>query len=141
MTRSVIKKGGSIMSAPNVSAPPISTSKVVPPSSVGQCSNAELFTALKNLRKRESDAIAEIVLHLAEVDRRQIYRDAGHSSLFAYCTQALGYSEGAAQRRIIAARCLKEHPEVYQKLRSGLISLCALSEIARIIRPKIRSKC
>lgn len=78
--------------------------------------NSELLGELKALRKNECQAIADIVLHLAELDKRGLYRDAGYSSLFNYCREALGYSEGSAQRRITAARCLHKNPEIYEKL-------------------------
>jgi Domain of unknown function (DUF222) len=95
-----------------------------------------LVGTLKELRKRENTLVADIVSYLAEVDSRQIYREQGYSSLFSFCTQALRYSEGAAQRRIIAARCLRSNPEVYELLKEGKVSLCALSEVAKVITPE-----
>ena len=95
--------------------------------------NSELIAQLKILRGNECNAIAEVVLHLAELDARGLYRDAGYSSLFSYCREALGYSEGSAQRRITAARCLQKNPEVYEKLKNGSLSLCQVSTIAPVI--------
>jgi hypothetical protein len=94
--------------------------------------NDELRTALKNLKVKECEVISDVVLHVAELDVRGYYRDLGYSSLFSYLTQELGYSEGAAQRRIQAARCLREHPEVYGKLRQGTLNLCTVSEVYRV---------
>ncbi len=34
-----------------------------------------------------------------------------------------------------AARCLKEHPEVYEKLRSGALTLCAVAELSKVMTP------
>lgn len=99
-------------------------------------SNETLVGTLKEFRKSENFLIADIVSYLAEVDSRQIYREQGYSSLFSFCTQALRYSEGAAQRRIIAARCLRSNPEVYELLKEGKVSLCALSEVAKVITPE-----
>ena len=59
-----------------------------------------------------------------------------YSSLFSYCTEALGYSEGAAFRRISAARALNDNPEIYELLQTGKLSLCAVAEIAKVIRPE-----
>lgn len=103
-------------------------------------SNQDLLDALKNFRRSECLLIADIVRHLAEVDSRQLYRDAGYSSLFFFCVQGLGYSEGAAQRRIVAARCLRDNPEVYTLLKEGKISLCSLSEVAKVLTPENKSK-
>ena len=102
--------------------------------------NELLLDKLKSLKSDECIVIADIVRYLAEVDLRQSYRDYGYSSLFTFCTQGLGYSEGAAQRRIVAARCLKDNEEVYELLRLGKISLCSLSEVARVITPQNKAE-
>lgn len=103
-------------------------------------SDEELFSALKNMRGKECTVIADIVRYLAEIDRRGVYRDFGYSSLFAFCTAGLKYSEGAAQRRIVAARCYKDNPEVYELLRGGSISLCSLSKVAKVIVPENKTE-
>jgi 5-methylcytosine-specific restriction endonuclease McrA len=99
-------------------------------------SNQELFSTLTTLRSDENKALADIVLYLAEVDRRGIYRDAGFSSLFTFCTDRLGYSEAGAGRRVRAARCLAQSPEIYSQLKSGTITLCSLSEVATVFTPE-----
>jgi hypothetical protein len=99
---------------------------------VSSLSNLELKTRFEALRRKESEVIADLVLYLSELDARGYYRDLGYGSLFSYLTQGLHYSEGAAQRRIQAARCLRGHPEVYYKLREGVLNLCTLSEIAKV---------
>ncbi len=101
--------------------------------SLAGISNEELLTRTPTLKGEENQIIADVVLHLGEIDKRGIYRDAGHSSLFAYCTRRLGYSEGAAARRVQAARKLKDAPELYDLIRTGAISLSALSEVAPVM--------
>jgi len=103
-------------------------------------SNQDLLASLKDMRATECSLIAEIVRYLAEIDTRQSYRELGYPSLFAFCTGALKYSEGAAQRRIAAARCLKDNGEVYELLKSGKISLCSLSQVARVITPQNKTE-
>ena len=98
-------------------------------------SNQELFSTLNILRSDENKAVADIVLYLAEVDRRGIYREAGFSSLFTFCTERLGYSEAGAGRRVRAARCLAQSPEIYSQLKSGTITLCSLAEVAAVFTP------
>src|SRR5690348_4317128 len=88
-------------------------------------SNEALAVNIKVLRRNESLAVADVVLHLHEIDRRGIWRDWGYASLFSYCTQDLGYSEGGAHRRCTAARLLSTNPEIYQHLKEQRISLCA----------------
>jgi hypothetical protein len=98
-------------------------------------SNQELFSTLNTLRSDENKAVADIVLYLAEVDRRGVYREAGFSSLFTFCTERLGYSEAGAGRRVRAARCLAQSPEIYSQLKSGAITLCSLAEVAAVFTP------
>ena len=94
---------------------------------------SDLGKNLESLCTKEREIISEVVAHLAELDRRGNYKAQGYSSLFSYCTEKLGYSEGAAMRRIKAARCLKDNPEIYQKLRAGKLTLCAISELSKVM--------
>ena len=49
---------------------------------------------MKSLVARERDATAQLVAHLAELDTRDVYLREGYDSLYAYCRDALGLSEG-----------------------------------------------
>jgi hypothetical protein len=40
----------------------------------------------------------------------------------------------------VAARCLRDNGEVYELLKSGKISLCSLSQVARVITPQNKSE-
>jgi flagellar biosynthesis component FlhA len=59
-----------------------------------------------------------------------------YSSLFDYLTKHLGYSAGSAQRRIDAARLMKEVPELSEKLESGSLNLSQVSLVQKAIRQK-----
>jgi 5-methylcytosine-specific restriction endonuclease McrA len=102
--------------------------------------DSELHSRLKTLRDAENVAVANIVLHLSEVDKRGSYRELGYSNSFTYCREYLGYSDGAAGRRVRAARVVAGSSEVYQLLREGRVSLCALSEVAAVINAENRSE-
>ena len=67
---------------------------------------------------------------LAELDARRLYRDAGCSSLFTYCTQRLHLSEHAAYRRIEAARVARRFPLILQRLSEGAVTLTAVGLVA-----------
>ena len=54
----------------------------------------------------------------------------GFSSLFAYCVEALGMSEGSAGRRVTAARVCRRFPEVFERVARGELHLCALCALA-----------
>ena len=96
--------------------------------------NAELLKRLPELCAKEREATLELLWHLIELDRRRLYLEAGYSSLFDYCTRKLLYSEGGAQRRILAARCLKDKPELGELLKAGQVTLCTIATAARAIR-------
>ncbi len=94
--------------------------------------NQNLIAELKNLVQHEREVLAEILRYLQEVDTRRLYLELGYSSLFAFCTKGLGYSEGSAYRRIKAARISVETPEVLQRIAAGRVSLCAAVELSRV---------
>jgi 5-methylcytosine-specific restriction endonuclease McrA len=100
--------------------------------SLKDISNETLVSKLKSLKTSENYAVAEIILYLSEIDLRKLYRELGYSSLFSYCTECLGYSESAAYRRIQAARSLDKSPEIYDLIKSGRLSLCAVAEISKV---------
>src|SRR5258708_3040532 len=101
--------------------------------SLTNLSNDELLSGIVALRGKENQVIADVILHLHEISSRGIYRDAGYSSLFKYCCECLGYSEGSAWRRVQAANCLEKSPEIYELVRVGKLSLCALAEVSKVM--------
>ena len=67
--------------------------------------------------------------HLAEIDSRKLFFKQGFFSLFDYAVRELGYSEGAAYRRIKAMKLCRELPETANRLQSGRLSLSAASQL------------
>ncbi len=67
--------------------------------------------------------------HLREIEARQLYFSEGCASLFDYAVRGLGYSKGAAFRRIKAMRLCRDEPETLEKIKSGRLSLCAASQL------------
>lgn len=89
-------------------------------------SDEALIESLKSLRAVERESIAEVVAHLAEMDRRDLAVESAFPSLFVYCVKELGYSEAAAYHRIRAARAARQHPRIIELLRSGQLQLEAV---------------
>lgn len=87
----------------------------------------ELWEAMKTLAAEERPVVSVVVEHLAEVDRRELYIDRGYRSLYDYCVYSLKYAEGAAYRRIRAARAVLKRPELLKDLLSGALSLETLT--------------
>src|SRR5579885_810496 len=89
----------------------------------------ELDARLIALRKREREALCDLIEHLAAFDRKDGALALAYSSLFEYCVRKLGYSEGAAYKRIRAARATGIRSCVLEALREGRVHLAALAVI------------
>ncbi|MBY0370302.1 hypothetical protein K2X33_06415 [bacterium] len=90
----------------------------------------ELLAEIKSWVKKEKQATLIVLEYLSEIDRRQIWQEEGYSSLHDFCTRYLGYSEGEAARRMHAARCVEQVPQVKPLLEENRLSLSAVSLIA-----------
>jgi len=96
---------------------------------LNKVSDNELIFDLKNLVQEERELLTTILRYLKEVEIRKIYLQMGYSSMFAYLTEELCYSESAAQRRIQAMRLLKDLPEIEAKIETGEISLSVAAAV------------
>ncbi|MEK7837217.1 MAG: hypothetical protein AAB328_04460, partial [candidate division NC10 bacterium] len=74
----------------------------------------------------ERTATAEVIAHLAELDRRRLYLEQACSSLYSFCIERLGYSEEAAMKRVRVARLAQRLPRVIDELETGAIHLTGL---------------
>src|SRR6185312_10475990 len=96
--------------------------------------NTELNEKIKSLASEERRLTKVILEHIAEVDRRKLYLEMAYSSLYDYLTREIGYSAGAAQRRIDAARFLARVPEVSEKIETGSVNLSQISKLQQVCR-------
>lgn len=103
-------------------------------------SQNELDQRMKTLAQKERDVLHEILLTIKEIDSRRIYLQMGFSSLFEYLVAGVGYSEGSAQRRIDAARLLKELPDIAEKIQAGEIKLNQIALLQRAVREVSKSQ-
>jgi len=92
--------------------------------------NSELLAGLSELARQSNMLTAQLLAHLVELEQRMLHLELGFSSLFAYCVEALGMSEGSAGRRVTAARACRRFPEVFERLARGELHLCALCALA-----------
>ena len=102
--------------------------------------NDELLAALSALVQREHELLSDFLAHLAELDERRLYLDLGFSSLFAFCTDALGLSRSSAGRRIAAARVCRRFPEAFGRAARGELELSVLCELSRYLNPENATK-
>jgi 5-methylcytosine-specific restriction endonuclease McrA len=73
---------------------------------------------------------AELLAHLGEVDARGLYRDESCDSAFEWCVRELHFSEGAAYRRITAARTARKFPVLFPAVAEGRLHLTAILLLA-----------
>ena len=91
--------------------------------------NQELLSRTKILVQKERDIHIQVLHHLAEINSRKLYLEQGFSSLFDYAVRELGYSEGAAYRRIKAMKLCQDLPGTEDQLQSGMLSLSTASQL------------
>jgi hypothetical protein len=91
--------------------------------SLASISDDELFATVQHLTARSNVALADLLAHLGEVERRGVHRLRACASLYAYCIYELRMSEDAAYRRSKAARLVREYPELGDAIAKGEIHL------------------
>lgn len=93
-----------------------------------------LLDKLSRLSGIETQTTVEILLYLAEVERRSLHVEAGYSSMFRFCTEgSLKYSEPAAMRRLTCARAVSRFPMLIEELLQKRLSLTTLSLVASML--------
>jgi 5-methylcytosine-specific restriction endonuclease McrA len=96
-------------------------------------SDDDLHVTTASLVAEERRLTVDILWHLHEVRRRRLYAKKGFESLFEYAI-SLGYSSGAAGRRVSAMKLLAQIPEMDESLRIGKVSLSTLNSAHRFFQ-------
>jgi HNH endonuclease len=97
-----------------------------------------LTTQLANLLRREHVALTEFLLALADFDRRRLWLDLGHPSLFHFLHRELGLSKGAAHYRKTAAELVQKFPEIIEPLRDGRLCITSIVHLAKVLTAENR---
>lgn len=97
---------------------------------VSHLSNVVVMRDLSALATHDRTTTANLLLYLAEVDRRRLYRDAGFPSLFEFCVRQLHFSEDVACNRIQAARIARAYPFLSDAIADSRIHLSAIRMLA-----------
>ena len=82
-------------------------------------SDDELLRRTDELAVRGRRIEAVLIAHMAEVDRRRLYRGEACSSMFAYATERLRLSESQAYDRITVARTSRRFPLLLEMMADG----------------------
>src|SRR5512141_135036 len=87
----------------------------------------EFSARLADLLAKEHHAMADFLLALADFDRRKLWVELGHNSLFSYLRRELHLSAGASQNRKTASGLVQRFPEVEAALRAGKLCLSSVT--------------
>ena len=100
---------------------------------VARLGDQELVATVELLLRQERNVSGQLLIHLGEVERRQLYLQRAFSSMFDYCVKALHLSEAEAYLRIGAARLGRRFPCVLQMFTAGELHLSALKLLAPVL--------
>lgn len=95
---------------------------------------------IRSIVARERSALSELIAELRKLDKIRGYEKLGFGSLFDYLVKGVGYSAGAAQRRIDATRLSAEVPGLGDKLRAGALDLYHVTLVSRAVRQARRKR-
>lgn len=93
----------------------------------------ELIERLRRCVAEERCITARLLVDMAEVDARGLYRDEGFSSMFDYCVGELHMSESETALRIRVARFGRAYPAAIQMLARGELHLSAISLLTPVM--------
>ncbi|MFS4459843.1 HNH endonuclease [Bdellovibrio sp. HCB2-146] len=102
-------------------------------------SNSDLISRMEKLVRTERKITHLVLLHIAEIEERRIYAELGFDGMYTYLTRGLGYSEGAAYRRLQSARLLKQVPSVAAKIEDGSLNLTQLTQVQKCVSESIKN--
>ena len=96
---------------------------------VAALSDHHLLQRVKELSAVEHHIEAVVSDHLREIERRRLFLTLGCSSMFDYAVRELGYSTGAAWRRLKAMRLCAEVQGARTRLQEGTLTLDAAAQL------------
>ena len=88
-----------------------------------------LLAHTRSLVRHEQALQLAVLDHLREIQARHLHLRLGFSTLFDYAVRELGYSEGAAWRRIKAMRLCAETAGSRERLQDGSLTLSAAAQL------------
>jgi len=104
------------------------------PYSRSRLSNDALLCTIRERVATDRRNTAEFLADLAEVDARQLYRDAGFPSLSAWCIGALHLSEETTAKRIFVARAARRFPQILEAIAEGRLNLSAVVQLGGFLQ-------
>ena len=104
--------------------------------SLSHLSDGALENGLTASFAHEHGATATVLAFIAEFDARQLYRQAGHPSMYSYLLHVRHLSESAAYKRMWAARVARRFPAVLSAVTEGRLHLSGILTLAPHLTPE-----
>lgn len=82
-------------------------------------SDDELRARLERFAVSERRIAATLLWHLAEYDRRKLYKEDGHKSMWTYCVKVMKFAPAEVKLRLQAARAIAGNEKLFRMLESG----------------------
>jgi len=101
--------------------------------SIRTLSDVEVVMRVEHAAEVSRLGIVELVVSLAELERRGLHLRNGYSSLYKFCIRALKMSEDQAYRHANAVKLARKYPVILEMLEDGRIHLASLAMIRRYL--------
>lgn len=95
-----------------------------------ELSDEQLLSELGRLTTDERLDLIKVLVRLAEMDRRELAKEKGYSSLFKYCVKKLKYCEGTAFYRSKTAEACAKFPVLLELIEQGELTVMAVALLA-----------
>lgn len=103
---------------------------------IKRLTDTQLLDNFKIIAATEFEASLKLLHLINEAEERKLFIKVGYNSTFSYLVNQLKYSEGAANRRIKSARCIRKFNEVESLLLQREINLSTIIAIHNILTPE-----
>ena len=103
---------------------------------LAKLSDETLFGKIEALAETERFSLVDLLIHLGALDQRSACQKKGYSSVFAYLTRRLGYSESDAIRRVRTARAARKYPSILRMLAQGELHLVSVAMLEPVLTPE-----
>ena len=111
-----------------------------PATALSGLSDDQLLAQTGSLAELDRQLQVFVIDHLLEIEARMLYLRRGFSSLFDYVKRGLGYSDGAAYRRIGAMKLCAQVAGTRERLRDGSLTLDAAAQLQSAFDRRDRQK-
>ena len=92
-----------------------------------------LHQKIAHLARKHRLIEAELLDHLQQAEKMRLHLYRGHSSLFRYVVDELGFSDAVASNLITVARKALEVPEIKEEVRKGNLGISKLRKLCPVI--------